>query len=437
MTNRLNDAMNKLNVDSTRNSLVRPASTLHGQKLHPGLDSSTISAMFPDAAAAIATEKAKFTQQTGNLTTANRNSNPVTSLSKVTSHDLSDNPAKTWTGGIGPAVAKPDTPAPPHGGPLPAMGQFVNQPCQTVAPVIAGTNGMHNTTLTTLEKSTVDIPLLSPYGTSGTWASMVNTPLVHSFASNGPNNQAEMVANATAMKLAALSTVNNRFALDDVRKYRRARSNDAGANQGPSLTSPGIGHGVPSFGPASMIVNEHGQVFNPALPPNSLLSNPRSRPTSPAIPMQSQQSLLHGQIGGDAFTTSRHHGYLTAYDNSSNLLHAGLGHFGATSGHEDNMSDHSEFRGRSPRGRRGSSRPPDDPTDPSLLQDIPTWLRSLRLHKYTDQLKDLAWDELIELDDVQLSDRGVNALGARRKMLKVFEQVKGQSSFTSRLTPPF
>jgi len=30
----------------------------------------------------------------------------------------------------------------------------------------------------------------------------------------------------------------------------------------------------------------------------------------------------------------------------------------------------------------------------------------------------------VELDDEGLEKRGVNALGARRKMLKVFEQVK-------------
>jgi hypothetical protein len=83
-------------------------------------------------------------------------------------------------------------------------------------------------------------------------------------------------------------------------------------------------------------------------------------------------------------------------------------------------------RGRSPRGRRGTSKPPEDPTDPTLLQDIPSWLRSLRLHKYTDNLKDMKWTDLVELDDKQLEDRGVNALGARRKMLKVFEQVKGR-----------
>src|ERR1700712_1379557 len=65
MSNRLNDAMNKLSVDGSRNSLGRPPAT-PSAKRHSGLDPSTINAMFPDAAAAIATEKAKYTQQTGN-----------------------------------------------------------------------------------------------------------------------------------------------------------------------------------------------------------------------------------------------------------------------------------------------------------------------------------------------------------------------------------
>ena len=70
-------------------------------------------------------------------------------------------------------------------------------------------------------------------------------------------------------------------------------------------------------------------------------------------------------------------------------------------------------------GRRGSSKGTENPTDPNLLNDIPAWLRSLRLHKYTDNLKDLNLKDLIELDDEALEKRGVKAGGARRKMLKV------------------
>jgi hypothetical protein len=261
---------------------------------------------------------------------------------------------------------------------------------------------------------------------------MVNTPMVPTFNTASNNSQADMVANATAMKLAALSTVNNRFALDDVRKYRRTRSNDGGAGgQGP--LSPGLPTNMP--GANVVMINEHGQVLsreqvlamqnqlNPAF------AGRRSRPSSPGLAMQG------GGFGQMSFASPQNNGFLTAYDGSSPLMNnlngamgtLNLGQFGI-GGHEGYLSDHSELaRGRSPRGRRGSSKPPEDPTDPSLLQDIPSWLRSLRLHKYTDNLKDMNWTELVELDEKALEDRGVNALGARRKMLKVFEQVKGSS----------
>lgn len=52
------------------------------------------------------------------------------------------------------------------------------------------------------------------------------------------------------------------------------------------------------------------------------------------------------------------------------------------------------------------------------------WLRSLRLHKYTPNFEHDHWREMINLSEEDLISRGVAALGARRKMLKVFEAVK-------------
>lgn len=59
-----------------------------------------------------------------------------------------------------------------------------------------------------------------------------------------------------------------------------------------------------------------------------------------------------------------------------------------------------------------------------LLNDVPAWLKTLRLHKYTTILEHYNWHDLIELDDKQLEDLGVNALGARNKLLKAFNVVK-------------
>ncbi|KAJ2448478.1 Flap-structured DNA-binding and RNA-binding protein [Coemansia sp. RSA 2424] len=66
---------------------------------------------------------------------------------------------------------------------------------------------------------------------------------------------------------------------------------------------------------------------------------------------------------------------------------------------------------------------PQEPVDLSLVRDIPAWLRSLRLHKYTECFADMDWTDVVTLSDEDLQAKGVIALGARRKMLKVFEAV--------------
>ncbi|EEP81789.1 protein VTS1 [Uncinocarpus reesii 1704] len=437
MSNRLSDAMAKLNVEQSRNSLGRPPPS-PGNKRNSGLDSSTINAMFPDAAAAIAKKKAEFTQQTGNLPGSNRNSavfGERTSLVTPTisapdcKDSLTQQPASPW------AQRAPEPQAPiarpkSSSGQQQPMGQF-SQPLPSLRsplPMNTGaSSNIQNTTITAPE-ITQEPPLLSPYNLgNASWASMSNTPLVPSFNQQNSQSQADMVANATAMKLAALSTVNNRIALDDARKYRRARSNEGQKNLGQGPLSPGLPNpNIP--GTNVIMVNDAGQILNAqqiaALQAQqaAAMTGRHSRPNSPGLAMQG------GSMGHMNFTSPQNNGFLAAYDANS-LLGNGFGGLGmgltGSGSHEGYLSDHSEInRGRSPRGRRGSSKPPEDPTDTKLLQDIPSWLRSLRLHKYTDNLKDLKWSELIELDDKSLEARGVNALGARNKMLKVFEQVK-------------
>ncbi|ODV71244.1 Vts1p, partial [Cyberlindnera jadinii NRRL Y-1542] len=63
-------------------------------------------------------------------------------------------------------------------------------------------------------------------------------------------------------------------------------------------------------------------------------------------------------------------------------------------------------------------------TSLKLLNDIPAWLKTLRLHKYTAALDGIPWKELIYLSDEQLEQRGVTAMGARGKLLKAFDVVK-------------
>ena len=66
----------------------------------------------------------------------------------------------------------------------------------------------------------------------------------------------------------------------------------------------------------------------------------------------------------------------------------------------------------------------EEEVDPKLLEDVPAWLRSLRLHKYTPNFEGMSWRDMVILDEAQLEAKGVAALGARRKMLKTFEVVR-------------
>ncbi|KAG6849687.1 hypothetical protein H0H93_006305 [Arthromyces matolae] len=90
------------------------------------------------------------------------------------------------------------------------------------------------------------------------------------------------------------------------------------------------------------------------------------------------------------------------------------------------LSGRSGLKSASSVGSRGDGGTPkaEDDVDPALLHDIPAWLRSLRLHKYTPNFENCKWQDMVLMDDAALEAKGVAALGARRKMLKTFELVR-------------
>lgn len=488
MSSRMNDAMNKLNVEGSRGSFgfgSKPPPS-PGAKRNSGLDPSTIKSMFPDAANAIEDQKAEFQKQTGTAPRSNRNSTAGDRSSAFLGMGSSEDGQQQKKNGIpeGPwrssatsnnenqqPISRPKS----SSGNTAPMGQFglSNPPQSAGGPRSARPFPISSDSNISSQNASVEnnnnnnqaggMPMLSPYASGASWASMTNTPMVPNFnAQQAGNNQADMVANATAMKLAALSTVNNRIQLDDVRKYRRPRSTEGQSNQnqnqqqqqypqqqGGQNNNP-LSPGLPSN---IYMTNEHGQVLSPqqaaALQQQQFaaMQSRRSRPNSPGIAITGPQGQMGGMPGG----MQANNGYLSAFD-GSNMAHlnsnfanlnlqqqqhggggnGGMGAFNANfstlnamqggpgGGGEGYLSDASEIhRGRSPRGRRGSSKPPEDPTDPALLKDIPNWLRTLRLHKYTDNLKDMRWQELVALDDAGLEGKGVAAVGARRKLLKV------------------
>lgn len=442
MSSRMNDAMNKLNMGSTRDPFSRPPPS-PGANRNSGVDPG-VQALFPDAAAALAAQRAMIGGSSG--TKPNRNSalfenRPSSSLISSHNNGSKENnpPQSPWNrpshdSNDSQQGSRPKSAAESMGNfQLPPPSAGLRSP-RNPPPQITGNTNLQTTTLNAPPNTGLEMPQLSPYGdtSSGNWASMVNTPVAPMFPQSA---NADMVANATAMKLAALSTVNNRIILDnDPKGWGKRRTTKPGNENNNNMNAAG-NHGLNSPRNISMnsmsslspqnitMYNEHGQLVHiPAAAAAALaqhqqngspLLGGRSRPNSPGV--------FHSpaaQWGGMGFTSPQAGGFLAA---QSPLLNSNmLGQFGALSpAAEGYNSDDVNNRGRSPRGRRGSSKPPEDPTDPNLLSDIPTWLRSLRLHKYTDNLKDLKWQELVELDDEALEKRGVNALGARRKMLKV------------------
>lgn len=455
----MNDAMTKLTLGSRESFSNRPPPPSPGGPNRTSAAVADPASMFPEAAAAIAAQRAKLSAQGGAASgvKSNRNSTlfetrsssslntpSITTTTSGSANTKENNPPPSpWNrpteGGSsstnnGSSSSNNETPGsrPKSASGPQAMGNFqlpqppsagLRSPRNPPPPQITGNTNIQTTTLAA-PSDNLEMPQLSPYAghSSGNWASMVNTPVNAMF----PQAQnADMIANATAMKLAALSTVNNRIILDNDPKgwgKRRKDSSGSGTPGGPGgLASPRT---VSGLSPANIAMyNEHGQLVTvpvaaaaAALGQNgsSGLLAGRSRPSSPGI-FNPAATQWGGPMG---FASPQAGGFLAA---QSPLLNNGiLGHFGSFGGGSEGYnSDDLSARGRSPRGRRGTSKPPEDPTNPELLNDIPLWLRSLRLHKYTDNLKDLKWTELVQLDDDALDKRGVNALGARRKMLKV------------------
>ncbi|KAJ7647568.1 hypothetical protein FB45DRAFT_734075 [Roridomyces roridus] len=92
--------------------------------------------------------------------------------------------------------------------------------------------------------------------------------------------------------------------------------------------------------------------------------------------------------------------------------------------------------GKSSSTSGGATTAREDDIDPKLLEDIPAWLRTLRLHKYTECFKGLTWKEMVLLDEPTLEAKGVAALGARRRLIKTFDLVKKKMGMETETSEP-
>ncbi|CAI2178299.1 6059_t:CDS:2 [Funneliformis geosporum] len=270
---------------------------------------------------------------------------------------------------------------------------------------------------------------LSPL-VGGSWASMVSTPVVPMFAENKNKQSTDVdLVNKKLTNWSISNSSGNRVVLEsDVKKFRR--------NHGKNNNS-----GVPAtvqeekYNTANIVLAMYDADGNIRSPQQSPIPSPKthgsrqsSRPTSPNPNPTGGLYPIHSGWGPS--TSSGKGTHLTPpnvgvpYSDENGEVGGYHSDHSDASHHANNSKGHNSGGGGGGVVGKNKKKPNDDTVDFNLLQDIPQWLRSLRLHKYTPVFEGMNYKEIIELDDTELEQKGVAALGARRKMLKEFEKVK-------------
>ncbi|KZT59406.1 hypothetical protein CALCODRAFT_481637 [Calocera cornea HHB12733] len=305
---------------------------------------------------------------------------------------------------------------------------------------------------------------LSPM-VGGNWASMVNTPLVPMFAAENQQNQNNGL-DAVNAKLSQWGGASNDSGvrvplMDDAKKFRRkSPANDmdglraANGNSGllaaqqfaANRNAHDAMNGFNGLGGLSPNMNALGMGGFGGLPGMAGLQGMGAGGLSPltanmagmnlnGLAGMNQMDLLSMNLGNMGLNASMNlsaaaqaqlfaqlaaGGYPTS---ATALKFAGLQSAPLSAGSRGRSAGR-----RSPSGKMGFNGPAsakaEEDVDPSVLQDVPAWLRSLRLHKYTPNFEGMDWKDMVLMDEAALEKKGVAALGARRKMLKTFEVVR-------------
>ncbi|CAL1713630.1 unnamed protein product [Somion occarium] len=180
-----------------------------------------------------------------------------------------------------------------------------------------------------------------------------------------------------------------------------------GLGMGGFMGNNGLGMGMPGAGGLNMAAFAG---MAPISPFNNMFNMPNlaAMGLSPEQILAMQMAAAAGQLG-----------------------QPGLGAFGMAGLQPPQHSPASVRSGRSSVRSPGSVKSPnsrdkkdEEDVDPKVLEDVPAWLRSLRLHKYTPNFEGMNWRDMVAMDEAALEAKGVAALGARRKMLKTFEIVR-------------
>ncbi|KAI5949665.1 VTS1 [Candida margitis] len=227
-------------------------------------------------------------------------------------------------------------------------------------------------------------------------------------AAPGLHQDENLDMSSTALKLGALATINSRVALDSNRKHPHGSSS---WNTGPQSQQNQHGsHHIQHY-------QQHNQAHHQASPQNSDKFNHN---LSISQAMNFENSINRG--ANSASVPASSHVQRNNFNIPSGLKKR-VASPSASNMQQSNVST-SSINSQTGANASSSSSMPSEVASVELLNNIPAWLKLLRLHKYTDCLKDMYWKDLIELNSDQLEEKGVAALGARRKLLKAFEAVK-------------
>ena len=397
---------------TTRNFNLGPSRTASGDNfLSP--DSATLQGHGnTDAAHTLAQQRAKLKASNA----AHRISAPI----------LSTDNRNTWSSGVsqlGQVAERPSSPAqeitlqPPPPGSRPKSTDF---------------SGAANSFRATRPSDGID----SPTPMAQSWASMVNTPAIPMF----PQITHDQQPNGRNLDVAVnkFGAANPVPIMEDPKKFRRpSKTNSVISNSDQHSEDQQNGGDRRGFRNVSGTTNGSNHNPNGNQPgPGNWGSTLRSPALSPGIGGFNDDSGLNPGIGIGGFNMSLASpgvgmGLSPLIMNPEVIMAqiAAARYQSMVLQKQQQQAAHQRARSvRSPGVKSSVSgrtdKKDEEEVDPKVLEDVPAWLRSLRLHKYTPNFEGMNWRDMVILDEPQLEAKGVAALGARRKMLKTFEVVR-------------
>ncbi|KZV82186.1 hypothetical protein EXIGLDRAFT_730117, partial [Exidia glandulosa HHB12029] len=385
--------------------------------------------------------------------------------------------AASWGSGLGQVAERGPSPVPSDGAGSRDDGSVSPAP-NSARPKSTDFTGLASS----FSKSrNLDVSLedqLSPM-IGGNWASMSNTPIVPIFGPKSDAPQQSLDAAVAARLTQSNVNPNRPVMLDDARKFRRkstepgaeasgeisGRRNVSGSSLGgpgwatgnngnlgglrsPALSNVSSNHrygGMDDGGmQAAQLAFANMAAANGMSSPNAFAAaaamNPMMAATLGLNPLlASQMNMNMNMFGGNPLAgqfgaspeamLAAQMGWNAALGRGGGggNMRAGMGMgMGGGGGRKGPGSAAGGSARGGGGGGGGSEKKDEEDVDPQLLNDIPAWLRSLRLHKYTPNFEGMSWRDMVMLDEAALEAKGVAALGARRKMLKTFEIVRAK-----------